>query len=267
MKTMLKKMALPLMLVFALLLALPVLADSEDYAKTPEKAVVAFANHMQKGDLDDALDLMAAEEMAKGTDLSALIKWMRSYMPGNNQALPSREYKAYQPVAEAIQEARNAQQLSAFVTTLLLGEGFVPPQMYMQDGQGLLKLSDQVTISPEELVARLDPQGLSALELKKVYLFDGKILRSESYQNSQKQLQAAYGFLESRDALAIYQFNGDWLVHTYQLARYDKGWKISSLNSTLIGEEFLGGARRVSQQEAEAFDSNVDYQLVYEAGK
>ena len=180
------KRTLAMMLTLCLLLGgLAGAANAEDmaqlaYQEKPEEVVLAFTRALSKADLESILALSAASRLAPNIDMAAFIERLRALVPFSENNIPGGDYAAYAPFLTLRLDAALAQQAQSLIMSLLV-PGLMDEPTPKALVEGKLQMTGGENLTPEELVARVDPAGLDGLRVHTVLLLrfpEGWLLRA-----------------------------------------------------------------------------------------
>ena len=264
------KRALAMMLALCLLLGgLPYAANAEDvaplaYQEKPEEVVLAFAQALSKADLNGILALSAASRLAPNMDMAAFIERLRTLVPFSENNVPSGDYPAYAPILTLRLDAALAQQVQSLIMSLLV-PGLMDEPTPKALVEGKLPLAGGEGITPEELVARLDPVGLDSLRVHTVLRWVGDETTREAYrQNSERVAELHRGvYQEDAELVIVYALGNQLYAGAVWLLRFPEGWLLRALNAPTTGTPAGGAARPLTQDDLQGLVEDARYEILY----
>ncbi|NLD59121.1 MAG: hypothetical protein GX647_05670 [Clostridiales bacterium] len=243
-------------LVAAALLMSFALAEGDPFFATPEEAIVAFADCVGNLDFSGALDCMDAQVKAENYDMALNVARLGAIVPAT-LTLPS-QYGAYVSLNAELFRNGHARNLYFAITSLLIGPEFQTGQVIQVDREkSEVAISPTETVALDELVARYDPEGLRGLAVREIYRYD-KFRQNEKHQSNIQRQGLDYGFDAVEDYLVLYDLQGDTCAGTMMVAHYEQGWKITSLNSAVMGASPFTPIARVPDGAAAAKGLGLD---------
>lgn len=244
-----------------------VLAVHPRYFENPEDAIVQFAQSLAQGDTRGALDTMADYAKAEEFDLAARLEYFKALLPPLDSPYPSGTYAAFVPVNTIIARGSNARDLFAFLVSLASEGSLDLSRIQRADKEGNLLLPNGETLPADRLEANLDPLAFAGLELQFVFMQGG-----EAFLDPQRQVRInaagiSFGYSETREFIAVYDYNGKQFRHTYTTGLFGDGWQILYLRSSVLGILGSHGAQLLLPEEIQAIAADPDYTLVYSSAE
>lgn len=188
---------------------------------TPEAAVNFYVESVAKNDFACALRAYAAHENAARFDFKALVSWVKVLSPGRLKA--PAQYPMFVAMNEAVAKAEMAQATKLFVYGLLTDTNLSGVQQMESDAEIRAFLQ---AVNPARLatvkVVRIDPPRQSELN-------------SPEAQALFERVATHQGADEMTARIALYELSGQLFWSGFELCRYDKRWKICSLESSFGG--------------------------------
>ncbi len=231
--------------------------------ENPQDTVISFAGRIAEADFAGALNDFSADAQAQHHNLLKSIQRMRSYYPVVGMPLPSGDYPAYASLNAMVAIAIASRQTFAFTASLPTQGRLGIASPLPLDGDGRLTLTDGEALTPEALIARLDPEGLEGLALKGVYRYEADEAHSAGYRENIQRQAGILGSTEAMDLMAIYELDGRAYFHTCMVGRFEGGWQILTLNSPIQNTDSFGNAMPLSQEEAAEPARSADYIALY----
>ena len=224
------------------------------YFKSPEDAVIYFAQCMQSGDFTGALGAFYNQPAAENYDLEGMIGRIRSYTA--SLAMPLPGYEAYTSLN--MLKSLPVFQLSCFITSLL--SDVVPGKNIVVDNDALILPAEEEggkssPLPVSEWIYQMNPDRLASLQLRRIYRYEGANRMGHSYLVNGFRQGAIYGYNDSRDYLAVYSLDGQEYAHSYTIVHYPRGWKISAMNSVIMNFDSYGTA--VAIEDGDPDDENL----------
>ncbi len=253
-------------IIAAVMLLFSVSATAETPSRSfdlPEEALLFFARSIAEGNFEAALSAMDAQASAEHGDYQALVERTGAIIPSSFLMAP--DYPSFIPLNENRLRALQSHQFYGFVFSLLLPEmaSYIDSPMIIRDG--LIKFPNDVGSMPlQDYMDRLNPQNLSSLSLRQVFMMNKPIYHNESYQENIRKQGAIYGFSEQKDFVAVYELDDQLFLHTCTAVKRPDGWQLSSLNSIITGAHASGIAQPIPQEEVAALLDSSDYVLLYD---
>jgi hypothetical protein len=264
MEYLMKRSVVFTLLALLLLSALTVSAETPPrHFDLPEEAVIFFARSVAEGDFEAALSAMDAKATAATGNYRALVERIQAIIPSSFLMAP--EYPGYITLNQNRLRAQQGQQLYGFVLSLLVPEMSSHAGSPMMIKDGMIQFPDNTgSMSLDDFIARLNPENLSALTLRQVFMLNSAVFNSDSHQENIKKMGAIYGFTQQVDFWAVYELNGQLYRHACTAVKRPSGWQLSGLNSPLIGTSAAGIAEPITQEDAAALIDSADYVLFYD---
>ena len=239
------------------------LAVDSRYFENPEDAIVQFAERLAQGDIQGALDTMADFAKAEKFDLAARLERIEVMMPPLDSPYPSGTYAELIPVNTLVARGYNARDLFAFLVTLAAGGSLDLSKYQRVDGEGNLVLPGGETLVTENLEAGLDPLAFAGLKLQFLCILGGETFLDPQRQERIKAIGADFGYTETREFVAVYDYNDKLFRHTYTTGLFEDGWQILHLRSSVLGSSGADGALLLLPEDAQAIAADQDNRLVY----
>ncbi len=210
--------------------------EREESLATPEAAVSLYVESVAANDFPRALRAYAAHEQAARVDFKALVSWVGVFNFAVQDA--PAEHPMFVDMNEARARAEMAFATKIFVYTLLTDRDLTGVQSVKSEDE-IQKFIE--TVNPARLktlkILRIDPprQSLSA---EAQAFFKGQATRS--------------GADEMTARIALYQLADELFWSSFELARYDKTWKIRHFAASFAGRPYLGWVGKTTAAEYEA---------------
>jgi hypothetical protein len=192
------------------------LAD-EPFA-TPEAAVKLYIESVAASDFACASRAYAAHELAR-VDFTALVGWVGVFNAGVQNA--PAEYPMFAEINELRAKAEMAQATKFFVYRLLTDK----------DPGGSQAVTSEAEI--RAFVGAVNPAQLAMLRV--VRIDQPRKSLSDDTQVLFKKVAARYGADEITERVALYKLSDQFFWSGFQLARYNKAWKIFQFASFYAG--------------------------------
>ena len=264
------KRTLAMMLTLCLLLGgLAGAANAEDmaqlaYQEKPEEVVLAFTRALSKADLESILALSAASRLAPNIDMAAFIERLRALVPFSENNIPGGDYAAYAPFLTLRLDAALAQQAQSLIMSLLV-PGLMDEPTPKTLVEGKLQMTGGENLTPEELVARLDPVGLDSLRVHTVLRWVGDATTREAYRrNSERVAELHRGvYQEDAELIIVYALGEQLYAGAGLLLRFPEGWLLRALNAPMTGTPSGGAARLLTQDDLQGLVEDARYEVLY----
>jgi hypothetical protein len=218
--------------------AQPSTATASPGFPTPEDAVRHFVDALVAGDFDGAMAACSIEEQADGFDFPGYIDRVKTHMMFSSPAPSTSDL--YRDLDAAATLGSLANQTKMLVYSFFVTEGL--------DGQPLMPADRAYA---EEFQKAVDPSKLADLELVRIDPPMKRLLWTANNINNFNKMANLYGAETMTERIALYELDGQTFVGGFGLYRYESGWKIFKLNSTLAGTSATGAAMSATLEDYE----------------
>jgi hypothetical protein len=210
---------------------------------TPEDAVHAYLAAFAAGDTTRMLAATAVDDMAEGFRLDRYVERIRSIALIN--ALAPGDQPFYADLNRSLLAGQILRQ------ALMLAYSLATPMD--DDDLTIPRLLDDAT----ELIAAIDPSGLTGLTVEDVRFPNARFESDERYLRNSAAQAAMYSADEQTERLALVELDGQLYLVGFMLLRYGDAWRVSNQASPLAGTSFVGAAVPTTAEEYERITSGA----------
>lgn len=210
-------------------------APAPGYA-TPEAAVEAFCAAFTAGDFDGAMAACCAREMADGFDLPANVDRVGAFMP-------------YTYPAPAASETYRDLNYAGFLGALASQYKMLCYGFFVTDGMDGHNIAPADAVYAEAFQEAVDPANLARLTLVRVDPPRKDALESAENVKTFDKEARGYGAAEKTERIVLWELDGRYFVSGFTLYRYEGGWKIAGLVSSLAGVNIFGAPTEATEAE------------------
>lgn len=213
-------------------------ASSTGY-KTPEKAIEAFTESIAAGDFSEALSIFDNRERTEGINLKKYIERMQVFDPQN---MPAPQGGEYDILNKAESDGRAAAQIKMFVYSLQEAKK-------LKDGTITDGMDVGNPYSAKEIVELLDSENLKGLKMERCDIADKDTQSAERYTSNLENVYKIYGCEEMKEYTALLKKRDKFYQAFFTLGKYEKGWKVMTLNTSLIEAPSSGATVETTKKE------------------
>lgn len=206
---------------------------------TPEDAVRHFVDALVASDFDRAMAACSVDEQADGFDFPGYIDRVKTHIMFSSPAPSTSDL--YRDLDAAATLGSLANQTKMLIYSFFVTDGL--------DGQPVMPADRAYA---EEFQQVVDPSNLIDLELVRIDPPMNRILWTAKNINNFNKMANIYGAETMTERIALYKLDGQTFVGGFGLYRYESGWKIFKLNSSLAGTSANGAAMPATLEDYES---------------
>ena len=203
------------------------IASRQIHFEEAQQAVDYYMDCIAKQEYTKALNVCAIVDPAKGQDFSMIVDNAQIYTVN----MPFPEYPQYMDINISSNYSLHLSNLRLFLLTMCLyPENPVEPRSVKGEESGALLYQE---FNPEKL------KDFQVLRCEKLD-FGQDDFKKQAYQRWSEVAESQYGQTDSADFLMLYQANGTTFVGGINCVKYEDGWVIKNLYSTMTGTSVSG---------------------------